>query len=383
MFYRGCLGLLFFISFCPASCSEYTDEKLVIFNSEYDDTKTQFYTPGERKDDPRAGEPEYIYLVESCEGVMVPGPSLAGSEIDQLFVLDGASIAEQAGEPNQVYRVSVNSRLAYNVLIEDYEGEIALSRVELTKSEDDIDSTFYFAAVGDGVAHDAMACVVLDGEKGDSSDPVTIESRAGICEDITGGKTFLGVFASPTIEDGVINLRVNDDSEAVVSMAFTNLPSVSLTGSFDSKGVLDVDDQGYRLQGQMLDDTSLTGTYSGPNGSPYENTGAFVLFDSSQYEVAVYCGTYEGTFSGVWNLVVLGDERMSGIANDARYDFAAVLIEEGFDGTSFQLRVAGTSEDWIGVGTRDGQAASGTWTSGPALVGSGNFSALIDGCPSF
>ena len=374
---------------CLSGCVDYSSRSRMIVNDSYDDTQVSFSSPSERQGDPRASESDYIYLVKDCLGVKVSGPGFsAGDDADQLFALENESISRGVNLNNLTYAVSVNPRLSYEIYIDDFDEELVLSRVILMESDGRIDSTFYFAAVGDGVAHDLVITASVDGETENATSPLSIESRAGPCQGVHGSKVYLGVFASPEIEDGILRLSVSEDSSASLEMAFSELPPVTLSGTLDKNGVLDIDDGGYRLEGQMLTDVLLTGTYTGPNtvirpGYPPENPGGFALFDATDTEVGIYCGIYEGSRTGELHIMQWGNKKISGIVAQENSEFAAVLAQNIFDGTNFEFYVAGTSDDWVFNGNLDRQDASGTWSCGPAVVGSGEFSASRDACPQF
>jgi hypothetical protein len=80
------------------------------------------------------------------------------------------------------YRVKVNERLTYVITIDDWEEEIALGTVELCLNNGNLTTTFVFAGLGvylgGGVAHDVTITPILDGAKGTSTTPITIECRA-------------------------------------------------------------------------------------------------------------------------------------------------------------------------------------------------------------
>ena len=77
-----------------------------------------------------------------------------------------------------------------------------------------------------------------------------------------------------------------------------NGKTVTLTGTYDSaSGTVSLTGGGYTLTGKLTGGT-LSGTYTGPNG-----TGSFALQSTVSGAVVVFCGTYTGTSAGTWNLV--------------------------------------------------------------------------------
>lgn len=139
--------------------------------------------------DSEADELGYVYLYIDQDAVRVVGPWLSAEEgVDaedlfmlggSLFILENESIAIDNARDYWAdgFVVTVNSHLTYSVSSDDFEYEIALAQVQLTKGGDTIRSEFIFAAIGDGVAHDIVISALVDGAVIRSTDPVTIESR--------------------------------------------------------------------------------------------------------------------------------------------------------------------------------------------------------------
>lgn len=137
------------------------------------------YEPGERLSDSRAGDPSYVYLVIGQGGVRLAGPQISSPvgiylESEQITKVGHGYFDEYW---NEGYEVKVNPHLMYTVEIGDFEDEIDLALVELSKEGNTIKSSFIFVATSGGVAHDVTISAVVDGTKVGSSTPISIESR--------------------------------------------------------------------------------------------------------------------------------------------------------------------------------------------------------------
>ena len=131
-----------------------------------------------RRKDPRAGEPEYVYLQAGRDAVRLPGPAVPDVGAPSLFTLESPGVVEDKGG----FTVTVNGRLGYRVAIDDFEQEISLARVELVRQGDVITSSFIFpghagAPYGGGVAHGLTIQAVVGGVAGAPTSPVTVEAR--------------------------------------------------------------------------------------------------------------------------------------------------------------------------------------------------------------
>lgn len=139
------------------------------------------WDPADRQNDPRAGEPWYVYLLIGVDAVALPGPVLAVDDATaaELLTGDGESATWTVGDESYAgLTVRVNDRLGYRFDIDDFEDEVSPIRVDLTHEGGAIHSRFVFAADGtDGVAHDAVARAILDGVESDPTDPWTLEAR--------------------------------------------------------------------------------------------------------------------------------------------------------------------------------------------------------------
>lgn len=140
----------------------------------------EIYEAEDRRGDPRAGG-DYIYLKNHVDAVALhalPVVDLAPS----LWVLENAGIAHGSGRID----VQVNARLGYRVDITDFEGEVSLGRVYVERVSHlvgpaTIESTFIFAArgegLGGGVAHDVTIRALVNGVLQAGTPPVGIEAR--------------------------------------------------------------------------------------------------------------------------------------------------------------------------------------------------------------
>ena len=137
------------------------------------------YEADARRNDPRAGEPSYVYLQAGVDAVRLPGPVVRDVTPSSLFVLENPGVVEDATG----FTVTVNGRLGYRVAIDDFEDEISLARVELVRRGDVITSSFIFPGragepYGGGVAHGlTIQAVVYGAAAGLPTGPVTVEAR--------------------------------------------------------------------------------------------------------------------------------------------------------------------------------------------------------------
>lgn len=136
------------------------------------------FVPDEKRNNPSAGEPSYVYLHAGTEAVVIDGPDVARA--DGLFALMNPSI-DLVGATDfsaDGYTVTANSQLAYRVAIDDFEYEVTLARVELSDTGQAIQSRFIFSAnpTASGVAHD-IAITAVGVPALSAAQPVTVEVR--------------------------------------------------------------------------------------------------------------------------------------------------------------------------------------------------------------
>jgi hypothetical protein len=136
------------------------------------------FVPDEKRNNPSAGDPSYVYLHAGTEAVVIAGPDVAGASglftlVDPSIDLIGATDFSADG-----YTVTVNGELGYRVAIDDFEYEVTLARVELSQASPVIRSRFVFRAnpTASGVAHD-IAITSVGPPALSASAPVTVEVR--------------------------------------------------------------------------------------------------------------------------------------------------------------------------------------------------------------
>jgi hypothetical protein len=136
------------------------------------------FVPDEKRNNPGAGDPSYVYLHAGTEAVVIAGPDVAtGSGLftlmDPHIDLIGATDFSADG-----YTVTVNSQLGYRIAIADFEYEVTLARVELSEVGQVIQSRFVFSAnpMASGVAHD-IAITAAGTPALSAAEPVTVEVR--------------------------------------------------------------------------------------------------------------------------------------------------------------------------------------------------------------
>lgn len=163
------------------------DEKVVLMNKNSPFEGYTIYTPEEKRNNPAAGMPYYIYLHMNTEGVIVEGPTidLSGIEnVSQLFLLDETSGTEIIN-PQEYWaagmRATINERFRFDIPIDDFEYEIALDslwQIAAIRYGDQMRTFFIFLALGySGVAHDITIKAIIDGNNISTAEPFTIEVR--------------------------------------------------------------------------------------------------------------------------------------------------------------------------------------------------------------
>jgi len=138
------------------------------------------FSPDEKRNNPNAGDPSYVFLAAGSEAVVIPGPDVPSAP--GLFATHGSSItlvgvSDVAADG---YSVIVNDHLGYQVTIDDFEFEVALARIELCEVDNVIHSNFVYRGNpgASGVAFDITATALVDGvPQAPPSTPVTVEVR--------------------------------------------------------------------------------------------------------------------------------------------------------------------------------------------------------------
>ena len=162
-------------------------------------------------------------------------------------------------------------------------------------------------------------------------------------------------------------------NQVVATINLGNGKTISLTGTYDpATKKITISGNGYTLTG-TLDGSTLSGTYTGPNGG-----GAFALQAEVSGAVNVYCGTYEsqpaGKDSGTWNLVQGADNRMSGSYTSSKGESG--LLTGTLSGTAVSLTASSTA---VATGTVSGDSMSGTYGPSAAVV-SGTWTGTKGNC---
>jgi hypothetical protein len=135
--------------------------------------------------------------------------------------------------------------------------------------------------------------------------------------------------------------------------------AVTLTGSYDpATGKLSLSGTtssgAYSFSG-TASGSHLSGDYTSPSGS-----GTFSLLPAITGAVTLYCGTYSGDASGVWNVAV----DATGTAVGGHCDGSECGALEGkVTDASVSLRDP-QSTDVGASGSKSGSSLSGTWTGG-------------------
>jgi hypothetical protein len=136
------------------------------------------FVPDEKRNNPSAGDPSYVYLQRGTEAVVIAGPDVASAS--GLFTLVNPSIDLIGATESSAdgYTVAVNSQLGYRVAIDDFEYEVTLARVELSEVSQVIQSRFVFSAnsTASGVAHD-ITITASGAQPLSATAPVTVEVR--------------------------------------------------------------------------------------------------------------------------------------------------------------------------------------------------------------
>ena len=138
--------------------------------------------PDELVNNSAAQDPSFVYLRRGIDAVRLSGPCITVSSTTELADLitphNSSAQSYVWGENSETgIRFSVNSRLRFDIRIVDFENEIALGWVELTPTENTMQTNFIFLGIGGGVAHDIQNTVYVDGIPGYTTPPVAIEVR--------------------------------------------------------------------------------------------------------------------------------------------------------------------------------------------------------------
>ena len=119
----------------------------------------------------------FIVIAAGEEAVRLPGPPVTATDqatMGDLFELDGPIIRERG--PG--FSVRVNSRLKYEINFSRYEGGLHLSRVEIKRQGQIIESLFTFLAKpGESIGHRVGITAEVDGRRLAATQPIGVTVR--------------------------------------------------------------------------------------------------------------------------------------------------------------------------------------------------------------
>ena len=131
--------------------------------------------------------------------------------------------------------------------------------------------------------------------------------------------------------------------------------AIPLAGTYDAgSGGVTVSGSGHTLIGTISGET-LDGTYAGPGG----RLGSFgTHHGASSSDVKLFCGSYTGASSGVWNLAMTGNSLIGAYADDGG---GSAQLTGSVTGSTLSITFSGgTAAGTLTTAT----AMTGTWTAG-------------------
>ena len=157
-----------------------------IYDSEY--AGFAIFAADDKRNDPRASSPDYVYLLLGKEAAALTGPVLTGpgdADYADLFEFRSPFVEVRMetlpeGQHAIGLDVVINERLTYRFDIDDFEDEgSVIGTATLTLDEGTLQSEFVFAATGSpGIAHDLTIQARVDGvATGAPTSPIAIETR--------------------------------------------------------------------------------------------------------------------------------------------------------------------------------------------------------------
>jgi hypothetical protein len=171
---------------------------------------------------------------------------------------------------------------------------------------------------------------------------------------------FKGTLAGPRGDSGVLKISIPAHPSTSVAIRGT----LTAGGSSDLRGTFDPDAAtvtltggGYSFSGKLTGET-ISGSYSGPKGE-----GDFAAQSTASSEVTVYCGSFDGAASGVWNLNVATNGTASGSYSETYGQMTGGVTGQVTDGV---LKISCDSTgaaSCTASGTLSGGSAHGTWSS--------------------
>jgi len=203
---------------------------------------------------------------------------------------------------------------------------------------------------------------------------------AGNYQGLLTGKAETGVLDVTISDSSMTSVRSQSTTGAAANVSgsitlVSGGAKVVLTGSYDAAtGALTLTGTTksgtYSLTGKSSGGT-FAGTYSSPSDS-----GTFSLLPATSGAVSLYCGTYDGDSSGVWNLAV----DASGTALGSHCDDSECSALSGTV-TGGSIKLSDPADPAASAtGTTSGNAASGTWIGQKSS--SGTWQGSTDACGS-
>ena len=162
----------------PAGCVP-----LVVSDSTVSLDGIPLFWPAEKTNNPKAGDPTYVYLEAGREGVVLHGPNIPDTA--GAFALQSQSIdlMSSSVDPDALplgYRAIINHDFGYMVAIDNFEKEVSLARVELCQQSGSFTSQFVFLANpgASGVAQNITITAAAHSTTISApTSPVTVEVR--------------------------------------------------------------------------------------------------------------------------------------------------------------------------------------------------------------
>src|SRR5437899_8797729 len=173
-------------------------------------------------------------------------------------------------------------------------------------------------------------------------------------------------------------VRVANAAAAPISvtgtLAIVGDGSFALDGTYDASAnpQLTVIGGGYTITGTY---TATNGVFSGSFSGPGGASGQWTVSAGGGTTVGVYCGTYGGSASGTWNMVLDASNRLTGVVNTA--NGARIMQGSYSPGSNPNVSVtfsggsaSGNVDPATGASTgtwSNNKGGGGTWTGSTAL----------------
>lgn len=174
--------------------------------------------------------------------------------------------------------------------------------------------------------------------------------------------TYYGVYGASngSASAGGTVIIVVAASTATGTLTPVGQASIPLTGTYTSStGAVSLSGSGHTLTG-TISNGDLDGNYTGPDG-----TGSFgTHYGASATDVQLFCGTYTGASSGVWNLAKTANTLIGAYADNGG---GSARLTGSLSGSAISITFSGGTA----AGTlTSATAMNGTWTAG---AGSGTW----------